>query len=187
MKIILGSQSLIRQRALKLLDLPFEIAHSNINEKAIRHTDPYQMAINIAEAKAKAIGEKHEGIIICGDAFMVFNGKIVEKPSSVAEAKQMIRSFSGKSYDFVTSVVVYNTKTNSLDKAAESLTIWFRELTDAEIDNYVAKYPVTTLAGGHETDGAILFSSRIEGNYNSYTAIPMNHLIPFLRKNGVKV
>lgn len=95
--------------------------------------------------------------------------------------------FSGSSYTFITSLVVYNTETQKMEKTVESCVIHFRDLSDEEIDDYISKYPVMKFAGVHETDGAVRFSEKIEGSLNIFTAIPMDKLVIFLRNNGVRI
>jgi septum formation protein len=185
--IILGSQSLIRQRALNLLGLSFICIPSHIDEKAIRDPDPLKMAVKISEAKALEIAKNHQGIIISGDAFLVHKGKILEKPHSLDEARSMIKSLSGSTYQFVTALVVFNTYTQRLDKAVEVCSVTFRDLIDEEIEDYITKKDVLKYAGAHETDGAVRFSKHVEGNFNLITALPMDKLIEFLRNNEIQV
>ncbi len=185
--IILASQSAIRQKALNLLGLQYQCIPSHIDEKAIRDPDPYNMAVRIAEAKAREIGKSNQGIIVSGDAFLLHAGKVMEKPASVDEARAMLKDLSGSTYTFITSLVVYNTFTQQMDKTVESCSIQFRDLSNEEIEDYISKYPVTKFAGAHETEGAVRFAVKIEGNPNIFTALPMDKLTLFLRKNGVKI
>ncbi len=187
MKIILASQSLIRKRALDLLGLTYETIPSDIDEKAIRDPDPLKMAQRLSEAKAHAIGERHPGIIIASDAFLVFQERILEKPNDLQEAHKMLRSLSGAHYDFVTGVAVYSTITKKMLSSVATCKIHMRQLSDHEIADYIQKNPVLKFAGGHDTDGVVRFSEKVEGNCNFFTAIPMNKLIEFLQLQGIRV
>lgn len=179
-KVILASQSYIRKRAMDLLGIPYEVHPSYIDEKAIRDPDPFKMALMLSEAKARAVGKQHKGIIIASDAFMVFKNQIVEKPESLEEAYNMLKGFSGSNYTFVTSLSVLDTATDRILSAVESCHIHFRTLHDAEIHRYIQAYPVLKLAGAHETDAVSLFSTHVQGNCNLFTAMPMNRLYEFL-------
>lgn len=182
-RIILGSQSKIRQKAMKLLNLSYECIPANINEKAIRDPDPLKMAIMLSKAKAQAIADKGEqGIIITSDAFMVFQGRIVEKPTSLGEAHEMLKAFSGNFYTFVTGLAVLDTFTGKMRSSAATCNIYLRVLDQEEITDYCERYPVLSFAGAHEGDGVSRFSERIEGNYNFDTAIPMKDLVRFLHE-----
>ena len=185
--IILASQSAIRQRAMNALGLKYQCVPSHIDEKAIRDPDPYQMAMKISEAKAREVARSQQGIIISGDAFLVHKGQILEKPHSIDEASEMLKSLSDSTYEFVTALVVYNTSTQRIDKTVEACHITFRQLSDEEIEDYISKSPVTKFAGGHEMDGVVRFCKRVEGNLNFITALPMDKLIEYLRFNNVQV
>lgn len=83
MRLILASRSEARRRTLDMLGLEYEIVPSRLDEKSIRHEDPEEMAKKLAEAKARDVGERSpDSIVIAGDLFVVFNGKIYEKPRS---------------------------------------------------------------------------------------------------------
>lgn len=185
MKIILASQSEIRKRALDLLGLKYETIPANIDEKSIRHPDPFQMAQILSEAKAKTVGNLHRGLIIASDAFLVFNGKVLEKPSNLEEAKEMLHSLSGANYTFVTGIAVYNSITNHMQSAVSSCEIHFRSLSNAEIMDYINRNNVLKFAGAHDTEGVVRFSRKVEGNCNFFTAIPIDKLIEFLSYHGV--
>jgi septum formation protein len=186
MKIILASQSQIRKRALDLLGLTYETIPSNIDEKAIRDPDPLKMAQRLSEAKAYAIGEKHQGVVIASDAFLVFHGRVLEKPNDLKEAHEMLHSLSGDHYDFITGIAVYNTNNKKMLSSVETCKIFMRQLSETEISDYIKRNPVLKFAGGHDTDGVVRFSEKVEGNCNFFTAIPMNKLIEFLQLHGIQ-
>lgn len=179
-RIILASQSEIRKRALNILGLSYECIPANINEKAIRNSDPIKMALLISEAKAYEIAKKEQGIIIAGDAFLVFEGKVLEKPSSLDEAHAMLNTLSGNKYTFVTGLAVYDTKTKKMRSTTATCDIYLRHLSQDEIKDYCSRYSVLKFAGAHESDGVVRFAEKIEGSCINETAISMKDLIQFL-------
>ncbi len=188
MRIILASQSPYRKKALDLLGLKYETIPGNIDEKAIRTENPYELPKVLSEAKAKFIGESEkDAIIISGDLIVIFEGKIYEKPETREEAFEMLRSFSGKEVDIVSSVAVYNTKTEEMLSASGKCTVKMRELTDYEINDYISRSNVLKFAGAFDTEGVVRFAESSNGEIPYITALPMNNLILFLRKNDVKV
>jgi septum formation protein len=188
MKIILASQSEYRKRGLELLGLKFEVKPADLDEKAIKHADPEKRVVMLAEAKARAIGEKEpDSLIVASDYFIVFEGKIYEKPADLAEAKQMLMDFSGKVVDNLCGVAVYNSSTKKITSAFDHCYMTFRKLSEQEIEKYIHKYPVTRFAGAFDTDGSILFSEKIEGEPLFAFGMPLSKLIPMLRKQGVDV
>lgn len=183
-RLILASQSQFRKKAMDILGVKYECIPANIDEKAIRHSDPYKMALLISEAKARALANKEEGIIIAGDTFLVFNGKVLEKPISLNEAYGMLRALSGNKYTLVAGLAVLDTQTGKMRSTVATCDIYLRDLSDAEIIDYCNRYPVLNFAGAHETDGAVRFSEKIEGSCLIVTAFPVKELILFLREVG---
>lgn len=188
MRIILVSQSPFRKHALDILGLEYETIPSNLDESTIRHENPNELAQLLSKAKALKIGEENpDSIIISADLFVVHNSKIIEKPRDENHAKEMLKSFSGSVFDIITGLVVYNSETKNILSTSEICKVRFRDLSDFEINDYVARFPAVKCAGAFEADGLLRFAEYIEGNYNFKTAMPVNKLILFLRENGINV
>lgn len=186
--IILASASPFRKKALDVLGLSYEVIPSKINEKTIRDSNPHALAQKLSEAKARAVATKQKNtIVISADLFVTQNGKIFEKPSDTIKAKEMLNSFSGNELAIIASVSVFNSANQRMRSAVETCTVQFRKLNEHEIDDYIARYPVTRFAGAFEGDGLLRFASRINGNYNFHTGLPMNRLVEFLAENGLNV
>jgi MAF protein len=188
MRIILASGSRFRGKALEILGLAYETIPSSVDEKQIRHDDPLVMARKIAAAKAEDVGKRLDaGLVIGGDLFNVFAGRVYEKPTSEKEAIQMLRVFSGKWLDVISGVAVYNVQTGKCDTLSSRSSLKFRELSEHELQDYVQRYPVTHFAGGFALDGAYLFSSQCKGAFLPIMGFPMEELITLLREQGVKI
>ena len=188
MKIILASQSIYRRQALDILGLKYDIIPSNIDESAIRHKNPMELAKLLSRAKAQKIGEDNlDSIIISADLFVVYGDEIIEKPKDTNQAKEMLEMFSGNTFDIITGLAVYNTKEDEMLSAVESCRVRFRNLIDFEIDDYISRFPVLKCAGAFEADGLLRFAEYISGNYNFKAGMPVNRLVEFLRENGILV
>jgi septum formation protein len=186
MKIILASQSKSRRKALNILGLKYEVIPSNFDEKSLRHENPQELAKRLAEAKARAVGQKeNDALIIASDLFVVFQGNIYEKPKDLGEAESMLRSYSGNKLDIVAGLAVYDSKKKKMISKSEKHTVKFRKLTDYEIKDYMSRYPVLNFSGAFEEEGSIRFCK--EGKYPFFYGIPMESLIKLLRKSGVEV
>lgn len=181
-RIVLASQSEHRKKAMNLLGLTYECIPANINEKSIRHPDPLKMALMISEAKALALAQKEKGIIIAGDTFVEFEGKVLEKPVSLDEAYGMLQRLSGKTYTLISGLAVYDTLREKMRSTVATCDITLRPISQKEIIDYCQRYPVLKFAGAHETDGVVRFSEKIEGSCIIETTIPMKDLILFLKE-----
>lgn len=188
MKIILASQSPFRKYALDVLGLEYETIPSNFDETSIRHENLEILALRLSEAKAKKIGyDNSDSLIIAADLFVTYKNKIFEKPKDMREAKEMLKTLSGNTFNIITGLAVYNSNTKKLLSTVEVCEVKFRNLTDFEVNDYVSRYPVLKCSAAFEADGLLRFAENVNGNYNFKTAIPMNKLVLFLRSNGIKV
>jgi septum formation protein len=126
-------------------------------------------------------------VIVAGDAVVVKEGRIYEKPRDLDEAARFLRELSSSQFEFVTSLVVLNSGTGKVLSAVETSDITFRTLSDGEIQAYTHQYDVLRYAGGFESDAVLKFAERISGSYNFVTALPVAKLIVFLREQALNV
>jgi len=188
MRVILASESQSRRRALDILGLHYEVCPSAIDEKSIRDSDPAVLTKKLAEAKAWRIANDfRDSIVVSGDAVVVKDGKILEKPRSNDEAAEFLSELSGSAFQFVTSLAVIRSDTRTMLSTVETSTIRFRQLIEREILDYVSRYPVLRFAGAFEGDGVLRFADSVSGSYNFITALPVSRLAIFLREQGLEV
>lgn len=173
---------------MDLLGIPYEIRPSEIDEKSIRDPDPAALTRKLAEAKASKLAETCTGaVIVAGDAVVIKEGRIFEKPHSIDEAIDFLAELSGSAFRFVTSVVVLRTDTQKMLSTVEASEIRFRHLMEREIHDYVSRHPVLEYAGAFDGDGVLRFGESISGSCNIFTAMPVSKLALFLRELGVDV
>ena len=188
-KIILASQSPQRKLLMNSIGVSFEVMPANIDEKAVVENNQKIRAQKIAKVKADYISKKVlNAIIIAADTFTMFNNKAYEKPESLEEAKQMLREQSGQT-GYCYSGFAYIDKENDVQVSDVAVTkIVFRELSNVEINKYVAENPVLTWSAGFcpaYPAGANLIAT-IDGSFTSFThGLPMEILMPLLEKSGV--
>lgn len=185
--IVLASQSLFRKCALDIIGVGYEIVPSNFDESSVMDENPYSLTKKLSEAKALETAKKKKAIIVASDLAVVLEERILEKPRSEEEAFEMLSSLSGKTFDIVTGLAVYNPRTKNMLSTVEKCSVTFRPLKESEIHDYIKRYPVLKCAGAFESDGLLRFAENISGNYNFHAGMPVNRLISFLRKQGVDV
>ena len=189
MKIILASKSPYRKHALDVLGVDHEVVPSNFDESSIRDNNPEMLAKKLSENKALEIGRLYgDAIIISSDLLVVNNDIILEKPHNADRAIEMLRMLSGKTFDIIVGLAVYDTKNDNMLSTVEKCSVTFRDLNDFEINDYITRYPnAIECAGAFESDGLLRFAEHIAGNYNFRAAIPVNKLIEFLRTLKVSI
>ena len=185
-KIVLASRSPRRKRLLEQIGLEIEICESNFNEDSVKIADPIELAKFLALKKAEAVAARFDDAIIIGaDSVVIFDGVALGKPKDEAQAKRILRELSGKENRGITGYAVIDTKNNVMVNNHSEAIVKFRNLSDEEINEYVATGEPLDMAGayGLMDKGAILMES-VSGNFYSIVGLPINEVYVELRKMG---
>lgn len=186
MKIILASGSPRRAKILRDLGVDFEIVKSDADEVAYPH-DPERTVRENALAKGEAV--LHSSFLIphfsflptlSADTIVWFDNKIYGKPKDLEEAKAYLRTLSGKVHTVFTGVALRRSagdSSESVDVRVVRSDVKFRELSDAMIDEYVARVKPTDRAGAYDIDeeGELLVAS-YTGTYENIMGLPVEPL-----------
>jgi len=191
MKIILATTSPYRREAFGYLGIPFEAEGSSVDESQLERDNPEELVGNLSKLKTEAVAKNHsEAIVIGMDSVGFFNGRILEKPKSREEAFERLKSLSGNSYQFYTGVCMINTSTGKEIAKVVKSDVFFRELSDSEIDRYLDQDPnYKTYAHGYDPVKNISssFIAKIVGSpHNVLQGIPLEVLPPMLSELGYK-
>ena len=186
-KLTLASQSKIRAAVLSGAGLDFSVKVSGVDEDALKQThkgDAESLATALAEAKAKAV--THDGLIIGADQILQCDGTLYDKPRSMAEARENLKIFRGKTHYLVGAVVlVENGQTVWAHCGRVALTM--RDFSDDFLDAYLAAAGEAVLSsvGCYQLEGlgAHLFAA-IDGDYFSILGLPLLPLLDGLRAHG---
>ncbi|MFA5076352.1 MAG: Maf family protein [Patescibacteria group bacterium] len=192
-KIILATTSPYRIAAFKELSLDFISEGSDVDEKFInRPTKPQELVLTLAQLKAENVAKNHqEGIVIGFDSVGYFQGQILEKPQSVAEGRERLIKLSGQKYFFYTGVWLINLDNQRVISRAVETEIDMRQLSEAEIDKYIAQDPnFKTYAHGYDPVGhySSTFALKLVGSYNNFSlGIPLEAIAEMLIETGYKI
>ncbi|MFB9841588.1 Maf family nucleotide pyrophosphatase [Mucilaginibacter ginsenosidivorans] len=184
-KIILASKSPRRQELLRLMDIDFRIVLKDVDESYPENLTPEETAVYIAEKKAKAFDESVEDeVVLTADTIVNVGGQILGKPETVEQAAEMLRTLSGKVHKVVTGVcLLYRHKYNLFHDVSE---VFFRKLTDEEINFYVNKYQPLDKAGAYGIQEwiGLIGIERINGSYTNVVGLPTEKLYQQLKRLG---
>jgi len=188
-QIILASQSKQRKLIMDALGISYEIIVTDVDEKAIRDTDLKIRAEKIARTKAETVVKKNEGIVIAADTFAICDGKILEKPDDLEEAKEMLKLESNNKIAVYTGFC-YIDKNNKIDFSDTSVSsLILRKMNDNEINNFVENNPVLQWSAAfsplylYQTTFVKYFEGSITGVYG----LPTEFLIDCLEKSGIEI
>lgn len=187
MKLILASASPRRGAILESAGIPFERSATVIDESPLPGESTESCVLRLAEEKARqaAYSAAGDAIVVGADTTVVIDGEMLAKPANEQEARQMLRSLSGRTHCVITGVVALRLPDGSARRAAETTNVTFAPLTDREIDDYVATGEPMDKAGAYGIqERAGRFVTRIEGCYFNVVGLPLARLYAMLRELG---
>ncbi len=191
MKLILGSSSKFRCMVMDEMGLKYEVISPAINEKAIRFSDPDELVLAIANAKADAV-VKHviePALVICSDQVVVWNGEIREKPESVEQAKNFIRSYSEHPAMIVNGMTVTNTETGKRVQGVEAMHAWYMPIPDDIVELLASGENGMLSAGALRFEHPMMqeFMIYTDGSRNIALGLPKKMLTKLLSEQGYTV
>lgn len=178
-RIILASQSPRRQYLLKDLGLEFDVIVSDVAEDYPAGLTPVQIAIYVAELKAAAFDMSNIGtntVVITADTIVSIGEEILGKPLDMADAADMLKKLSGRKHDVITAVCLRSTAKMKTFHVTSS--VYFKELSDEEVDYYIRNYHPYDKAGSYGVQEWIGYIgiSKIEGSYFNVMGLPVKEL-----------
>jgi septum formation protein len=185
-RIVLASQSKSRRRLLEDAGLKPTIIVSNVDEETdfFNAMSPEDMVIALAISKAHTVREMidYPAIIIGCDSTFDVDGVSFGKPGSPEVAVERAKKISGRTGLLHTGHCIIDTDRGVEISDRVTTKVTFTEMSDEEIDDYVASEEPLHVAGGFTLDGfGSPFIPVIEGDYTNVVGISM----PFLR-NAMK-
>ncbi len=183
--LILASQSPRRKILLKQIGLTFTVRPSHVPEDVLDHEAPEHNAKRIALSKAVEIAKQvRRGIVIGADTIVVLGDRILGKPRTPDEAKEMLRSLSGKMHTVYTGFALIDARTQRKTVQVEKTKVWFRKLSRIEIADYVASGSPMDKAGayGIQDDYGAVFVKRVEGCFYNIVGFPLTKFYMTLQK-----
>lgn len=176
--LILGSGSRTRRQILTDLGVNFNIIKFEIDEKSVgdRTTeDPRSLVLKIAQAKADAIFKakitpsSSNHLLLTADQVVVFESTILEKPSSLLEARSNIERFRNNKCTTVGSIILTNCETGKQTIGVDSSEIHFGDIPIKIIDKLIEEGEVLHCAGGLMVEHPLLqpYISKIIGTRDS--------------------
>jgi MAF protein len=188
--LVLASSSPYRRELLERLGWPFVTADPGVNEAAEVGESAAMLVTRLAKAKARALASRYpQSVIIGSDQMAVLDGVALGKPGTPERAERQLREASGRRVEFLTGLCVLEAATGASATVCEPYAVHFRELSDAEIHNYVRLEQPLDCAGSFKSEGlGVALFERFEGNDpTALIGLPLIQLTRLLRQFGVDV
>ena len=187
--LILASTSPFRSELLERLGIRFTTAAPDIDESARPGEKPSRLVARLAEAKARAIGASHTGLIIGSDQVATTGNDILGKPGTHEKAVEQLKYLSGKQVCFHTGLCLLNTETDSADVAVVPFSVEFRQLGESQIEHYLRADQPYNCAGSFKAEGlGITLFERMQGDDpTALIGLPLITLTSMLRSAGITI
>lgn len=211
-RLILASQSPARTKLLSNAGIAHDVLVSDVDEDAVQArygvTDPHDTALLLARAKAEAVASLPEadGALVIGcDSVFEFEGEAHGKPYTADVARERMLRMSGSMGVLHTGhwlVDCRDTDPKSSDDddddagtgtgatlgAVSSAEVHFMEMSEDEIDTYIATGEPLQCAGSFTIDGyGGAFIRKVDGDPHTVVGLSISTLRSLLGQAKVNV
>ena len=168
--MILASQSPRRIELMREAGYDIRVIPADIDETPFDDEAPLTLVERLARAKAAAVAAEHADpseLTIAADTIVTFDGKILGKPANEDEARTMLHELSAESLSFV-----------------DVTDVTFYELTDEQIERYVASGEPMDKAGayGIQGVGGRMLVHDISGDFYNVVGLPIARVARAIQK-----
>ena len=189
MKIILASASPRRRELLSEVCRDFSIIVSETDESFGEYVHPSEAVRILAERKGRAVLDsldKGDGtFIISSDTLVEIGGEPLGKPKDEADAHAMLRKLSGKRHNVHTGIAVHTG--GKVFSGVATTGVYFREMTDAEIDEYIATGEPMDKAGSYGIQGiGGKFVDKADGDFDTVVGFSLRLFLELSESAGCR-
>jgi septum formation protein len=192
--LVLASASRSRAQILKAASIAFKIVPARIDEEGVRRSmvrgghDGASIAEALAELKALQVSRARPGDFVIGaDQILSFDGEIVSKCNSLAEAAAVLRRLRGRCHDLLGGIVIANNG-SPIWRYRSKARLWMRQFSDEFLAAYMRGEGEILLesVGCYRLEGrGIQLFDAIDGDYFAILGLDLLPLLAALREQGV--
>jgi septum formation protein len=181
-KLVLASTSPARKKLLQEAGIIFETVAPGVDEDALvalkKPATAHDMTVLLAEAKASAVTHNHPHSLVLGcDSALEFDGEILGKPYQPEVAIERWKKMRGNSGFLYSGHHLIDTSTNLGVSAVSKTEVHFANLSDQEIQRYVATGEPLQVAGAFTIDGmGGAYVEKIVGDYHTVVGLSLVEL-----------
>jgi septum formation protein len=174
-RLILASASPRRRELLGQLGIPFEVVVAGVTEHEDPDTDPRAMVRHNAALKADWVSERHPDALVLGaDTTVFLDGKAINKPASLDEARAMLRLLSGREHTVFTGVALRRKSTGLSRDEGVSSQVEFKPFGDEVIEAYIGLVNTLDKAGAYSIqDRTDMIVAGHRGSFTNIMGLPM--------------
>ncbi len=162
----------------------FEIDPSSYEEDMTLPMSPHDLVMHLSHGKAADVAARHKsGLILGADSIVVYEDQRLGKPRTSERAVEMLKMLSGKQHQVVTGFTLIDLDNNKTLSKAVATEVFFKALSDQEIEEYVATGEPLEKAGAYAIQqNARKFVEKIEGSETNIAGLPIEVLLETLKE-----
>lgn len=182
--VVLASRSPRREELLKKICSEFLIVPCDAEEVQDAES-PTNLAVANAKLKAETVAKNFPSDIVIGaDTIVVLDGKIFGKPDGEKGAFAMLKKLAGRRHEVITGLAIVTGGKNFT--ASEVTEVFFGEMSDEEILNYVATGEPLDKSGSYALQGGMApFIEKIHGDWANVVGLPLYRLRLLAKSAGI--
>lgn len=188
-EIILASSSEQRKKLLTAAGWQYQVHPATLDEQALVTPPNTNRALYLAGRKAEEVARSFPAdVVIAADTIVSLGKDILEKPNSLDQASAMLHQLSGQTFEVHTGVVLQYG--GHVQRKLVRTTAQMRDLTEAEINQYVHQNPVTSWSAGFSPayPAGMALLARVDGSFTALThGLPLEVISGWLTELGVNV
>jgi septum formation protein len=181
--LVLASNSPRRQQLMRDAGFRFIVHVKDTNEDFPETMPCEEVPAYLARKKAEAFrAELGSHIILTADTIVVVDNEILNKPKDTTEATEMLKKLSGRQHQVITGVCIMTKE--STETFIDIAQVYFKELTDWEIDYYIKTCKPFDKAGAYGVQDFIgmVGIPKIEGSYFTVMGLPVHKVYEALKR-----
>lgn len=185
--LILGSASPRRQELLREAGFTFKVVIPLVEEHEEEDSDPRELVLHNASLKADYLAQGYpEHVILTADTTVALGNRVLNKPASMDDARQMLRDLSGKTHAVYTGFCITCAKTGVKQLHCVVTKVIFKTLSEDDITRYHALTNPLDKAGGYGIqDGTEIIIDHFEGSYSNVMGLPVEEVTQALKEFGI--
>jgi len=192
--VILASNSPARLMLLRTQKINPIVIPSDVNEKEIENSLNDTPVSNIVQelsiAKAKNVLDSNislaEGILIAADSMLEFDNKPFGKPLTADVAIQRWKSMRGKTGILHTGHTIIRLDNKQIISKVVSTKVFFANIEDEEIVEYVATTEPLNVAGAFTIDSlGAAFITKVEGDHSNVIGLSLPIVREMVKELGL--